>query len=86
MCRRIEQLPRFLKSVTSFQLDSTAAKEVMASVGALARREGIIVIASIHQPSYATLSEFSSLVILSQGVVCYRGKVTGLQLLDADGR
>jgi ABC-type multidrug transport system ATPase subunit len=51
----------------------------MASVGALARKEGIIVVASIHQPSYATLSEFSSLVILSQGVVCYRGIVTGLE-------
>ncbi|KAJ9107181.1 hypothetical protein QFC19_002841 [Naganishia cerealis] len=60
-------------------LDSTAAKEVIASVGALAKTEGIIVLASIHQPSYATLNEFTDLVLLSQGSLCYHGKVGDLE-------
>ncbi|KAJ9092986.1 hypothetical protein QFC20_007229 [Naganishia adeliensis] len=60
-------------------LDSTAAKEVIASVGSLARKEGIMVLASIHQPSFATLNEFTSLVLLSQGSLCYKGKVGDLE-------
>lgn len=38
-----------------------------------------MVIASIHQPSHATLSEFNSLVLLSQGYVCYRGATGELE-------
>lgn len=60
-------------------LDSTAAKEVIASVGSLARKEGIMVLASIHQPSFTTLNEFTSLVLLSQGSLCFKGKVTDLE-------
>lgn len=59
-------------------LDSTAAKEVVTSVSALAKREGIMVLASIHQPSYSTLNEFTSLLLLSRGMVCYFGKVQAL--------
>jgi ABC-type multidrug transport system ATPase subunit len=61
------------------QLDSTAAKEVIASVASLAKKEGIMVLASIHQPSFATLNEFTSLVLLSQGSLCYMGKVGDLE-------
>lgn len=66
-------------SLSDPQLDSTAAKEVIASVGSLAKKEGIMVIASIHQPSFATLNEFTSLVLLSQGSLCYKGKVDDLE-------
>jgi hypothetical protein len=38
-----------------------------------------MVIASIHQPSHATLSEFNTLVLLSQGYLCYRGQTTDLE-------
>lgn len=61
------------------QLDSTAAKEVIASVASLAKKEGIMVLASIHQPSFATLNEFTSLVLLSQGSLCYKGRVGDLE-------
>ncbi|GHJ89438.1 hypothetical protein NliqN6_5840 [Naganishia liquefaciens] len=60
-------------------LDSTAAKEVIAAVGALAKQEKITVLASIHQPSYQTLNEFTDLVLLSKGTLCYRGKVEDLE-------
>lgn len=38
-----------------------------------------MVLASIHQPSFATLNEFTSLVLLSQGSLCYKGKVGDLE-------
>lgn len=38
-----------------------------------------MVIASIHQPSFATLNEFTSLVLLSQGSLCYKGNVGDLE-------
>ena len=37
-----------------------------------------MVLASIHQPSYSTLNEFTSLLLLSRGTVCYFGKVQAL--------
>lgn len=38
-----------------------------------------MVLASIHQPSFTTLNEFTSLVLLSQGSLCFKGKVTDLE-------
>jgi hypothetical protein len=38
-----------------------------------------MVLASIHQPSYTTLNEFTDLVLLSQGSLCYHGKVGDLE-------
>ncbi|KAJ9095315.1 hypothetical protein QFC21_005681 [Naganishia friedmannii] len=72
-------LKRGLSGGQKRRLDSTAAKEVIASVGALAKTEGIMVLASIHQPSYTTLNEFTDLVLLSQGSLCYHGKVGDLE-------
>ncbi|KAF9523157.1 P-loop containing nucleoside triphosphate hydrolase protein [Crepidotus variabilis] len=68
----------FLDEVTS-GLDSTSAREVMSSIRALAISERMIVIASIHQPSLETLAQFTNVMFLSEGQLCYYGKVGDLE-------
>ncbi|KAF9269354.1 P-loop containing nucleoside triphosphate hydrolase protein [Marasmius fiardii PR-910] len=68
----------FLDEVTS-GLDSTSAREVVSAIRSLAVTEGIIVIATIHQPSLETLSQFTDLIFLARGQVCYSGTVNGLE-------
>ncbi|KAK2464911.1 hypothetical protein APHAL10511_002987 [Amanita phalloides] len=67
-----------LDEITS-GLDSTSAREVMSSIAALARAEGIIIIATIHQPSIATLSQFTDLLLMAEGKTCYKGRVNNLE-------
>ncbi|KJA13638.1 hypothetical protein HYPSUDRAFT_72940 [Hypholoma sublateritium FD-334 SS-4] len=67
----------FLDEVTS-GLDSTSAREVMSAISSLATAEGMIVIASIHQPSLETLSQFTNLMLLAEGKTCYLGRVGDL--------
>ncbi|EZF33721.1 hypothetical protein H101_02726 [Trichophyton interdigitale H6] len=62
----------FLDEPTS-GLDSTASYEVMSFVKALARKNNLIVIASIHQPSTSMFESFDKLLILSAGKTCYFG-------------
>ncbi|KAK2865079.1 hypothetical protein FQN49_003927 [Arthroderma sp. PD_2] len=62
----------FLDEPTS-GLDSTASFEVMSFVKALARKNNLIVIASIHQPSTSMFQSFDKLLILSAGKTCYFG-------------
>ncbi|EAU87223.1 hypothetical protein CC1G_10502 [Coprinopsis cinerea okayama7 len=64
----------FLDEVTS-GLDSTSAREVMSSIRSLAIAEGIIVIASIHQPSLETLTQFTKVMFLAEGKMCFHGEV-----------
>lgn len=61
------------------QLDSTSAREVMMAVRRVAIEEGLIVIASIHQPSLETIAQFSTLLLLAGGEACYNGPVDGLE-------
>ncbi|SJL01923.1 related to ATP-binding cassette protein (ABC) transporter [Armillaria ostoyae] len=68
----------FLDEVTS-GLDSTSAREVMSAIRTLAKAEGMFVIATIHQPSLETLGQFTDLLMLSQGKICYSGKVDDLE-------
>ncbi|KAK0453564.1 P-loop containing nucleoside triphosphate hydrolase protein [Armillaria borealis] len=68
----------FLDEVTS-GLDSTSAREVMSAIRTLAEAEGMFVIATIHQPSLETLGQFTDLLMLSQGKICYSGKVDDLE-------
>ncbi|KAL0572864.1 hypothetical protein V5O48_009094 [Marasmius crinis-equi] len=68
----------FLDEVTS-GLDSTSAREVVSAIRSLAIAEGMIVIATIHQPSLETISQFTNLLMLSRGQVCYSGGVDGLE-------
>ncbi|KDR73313.1 hypothetical protein GALMADRAFT_251927 [Galerina marginata CBS 339.88] len=67
----------FLDEVTS-GLDSTSAREVMSSISTLSMAEGMIVIASIHQPSLETLSQFTNVMFLAEGKLCYLGRVDQL--------
>ncbi|KAJ7301568.1 P-loop containing nucleoside triphosphate hydrolase protein [Mycena albidolilacea] len=67
-----------LDEVTS-GLDSTAALSVLRAIRALARAEGILVAASIHQPSLQCLSQFTSLLLLAEGRLCWNGRVEELE-------
>ncbi len=60
-------------------LDSYAAQEVIAAVGTVAKAEGIIVVATIHQPSLSTINTFQKLLLLAAGKVSYEGDVQGLE-------
>ncbi|KAJ6498435.1 P-loop containing nucleoside triphosphate hydrolase protein [Mycena vitilis] len=75
-----------LDEVTS-GLDSTSAFEVLSAIRTLARAEGIVVLASIHQPAQRVLEQFTSLLLLSAGQVCYAGRVGDLAgFLERGGR
>lgn len=52
----------------------------MASIRTLAIAEGIIVLATIHQPSLETLSQFTNVMFLADGKTCYSGAVDKLDL------
>ncbi|KAI0789359.1 P-loop containing nucleoside triphosphate hydrolase protein [Abortiporus biennis] len=67
-----------LDEVTS-GLDSTAAREVLSAIRTLAESEGIIVLATIHQPSLSALAQFSKILFLSGGRPCWYGKVDELE-------
>ncbi|KAF2870169.1 ATP-binding cassette transporter-like protein [Massariosphaeria phaeospora] len=68
----------FLDEPTS-GLDSAASFEVINFIKIIAKRNGIIVIASIHQPSTATFELFDRLLLLSQGKVAYNGAVSNVK-------
>ncbi|KAF2172801.1 hypothetical protein M409DRAFT_16761 [Zasmidium cellare ATCC 36951] len=57
-------------------LDSTASFEVMSFIRDIAKRNNLIVIASIHQPSTKTLELFSKVTLLSKGKTCFYGGVS----------
>lgn len=67
----------FLDEPTS-GLDSVASWEVINYLGAVARRNKLIVVCSIHQPSTATFNLFDQLVLLSAGRTHYAGPVDGV--------
>ena len=64
----------FLDEPTS-GLDSRAASEVIDYIKKVARRNNLIVIASIHQPSTSTFQLFDKLLLLSGGKNHYFGTV-----------
>lgn len=51
----------------------------MSAIRTLAVAEGIIVLATIHQPSMGTLAQFTNLLLLAEGKVCYSGAVDDLE-------
>ncbi|KAL1988582.1 hypothetical protein VTN96DRAFT_8977 [Rasamsonia emersonii] len=73
----------FLDEPTS-GLDSKASFEVISYVKKLAKRNNLIVIASIHQPSTTTFELFDKVLLLSSGRTCYFGPTT--QVSDYFGR
>ncbi|KAK4210943.1 P-loop containing nucleoside triphosphate hydrolase protein [Rhypophila decipiens] len=68
----------FLDEPTS-GLDSAASWEVINYLKGVAKRNKLIVIASIHQPSTSTFSLFDKLLLLSAGKSHYFGPVAGVQ-------
>ncbi|KAI8801457.1 putative ABC transporter [Cladochytrium replicatum] len=67
----------FLDEPTS-GLDSSASFEVISFLRDFAKRNSILVVASIHQPSTATFELFDKLILLSQGKTVYNGAVSDL--------
>ncbi|KAJ6782147.1 hypothetical protein PWT90_07439 [Aphanocladium album] len=66
----------FLDEPTS-GLDSALSHEVCSYIKSIGRRNNLIIIASIHQPSSATFQQFDKLCLLSGGRTCYYGPVAG---------
>jgi ABC-type multidrug transport system ATPase subunit len=64
----------FLDEPTS-GLDSTASYEVIRYLKDVVKRNRIIVIASIHQPSTSTYTLFDNLFLLSKGKTCFAGPI-----------
>ncbi|KAK1971849.1 ABC transporter [Colletotrichum sublineola] len=67
----------FLDEPTS-GLDSAASFEVVSYLSKVAKRNNLIVIASIHQPSTSTFNLFDKLLLLSGGKTHYFGPVDGV--------
>ncbi|KAF9517569.1 hypothetical protein BS47DRAFT_1339430 [Hydnum rufescens UP504] len=59
-------------------LDSMASFQVVSSVKKLAQANDTIVIATIHQPNWETLSLFDDVLFLSGGHCIYHGPVVGI--------
>ncbi|ERS98521.1 hypothetical protein HMPREF1624_05305 [Sporothrix schenckii ATCC 58251] len=64
----------FLDEPTS-GLDSALSVEVIRYIKEIARRNHLVVVASIHQPSTTTFRLFDKLALLSGGRMCYFGAV-----------
>ena len=69
----------FLDEPTS-GLDSAASFEVCSKLKNIAQLHGIIIIASIHQPSTATFNLFSKVLLLSRGQQLYYGTTKNIEL------
>jgi ABC-type multidrug transport system ATPase subunit len=68
----------FLDEPTS-GLDSAASFNVMSYVRNVAKRNKLIVVASIHQPATKTFQLFDKLLLLSGGKTCYSGAVSDVK-------
>lgn len=62
----------FLDEPTS-GLDSVASFQIVSFLSAIAKKNGLIIIASIHQPSGATFELFDLVMLISHGRTCYFG-------------
>ncbi|OLN81820.1 ABC transporter G family member 12 [Colletotrichum chlorophyti] len=67
----------FLDEPTS-GLDSAASYEVISHLRTMAKRNNLIVIASIHQPSTSTFNLFDKLLLLSGGKTHYFGSISNI--------
>ncbi|KAK4135363.1 P-loop containing nucleoside triphosphate hydrolase protein [Trichocladium antarcticum] len=67
----------FLDEPTS-GLDSAAGWEVVSFLRGVAKRNNLIVIASIHQPSTSTFNLFDKLLLMSHGKTHYFGPVSAV--------
>ncbi|KAJ1559347.1 hypothetical protein HK405_010982, partial [Cladochytrium tenue] len=67
----------FLDEPTS-GLDTTTSREVMSAIRRIAVEKNMIVVATIHQPNFETLSLFSSLLLLAEGQVMFNGPIDSM--------
>lgn len=69
-------------------LDSRTSREVLSAIRNVARRHGILIVASIHQPNWETFALFDKLLLLARGRTMYFGPTDRLAayLADALGR
>lgn len=51
----------------------------MAAVRRVAREEGMVYLATIHQPSLDTSRQFTDLLLLTGGKTCYNGSFEGVE-------
>ncbi|KAF2459939.1 putative ATP-binding cassette transporter [Lineolata rhizophorae] len=65
----------FLDEPTS-GLDSTLSYEVIKYIKEIGRKNNLVIIASIHQPSTSTYHMFDKLCLLSLGKTCYFGPIS----------
>ena len=62
------------------QLDSTLSREAMSAISTLSKSEGMIDVASIHQPPLETLAQFTDVMFLVRNAMCYVGRADQLSL------
>ncbi|KAK3174438.1 hypothetical protein OEA41_001684 [Lepraria neglecta] len=60
-------------------LDFTASYEVIKYLKSALKKHKLIVIASIHQPSFQTFDLFDNILLLAGGQTCYNGPVSSIQ-------
>ncbi|EJD54483.1 P-loop containing nucleoside triphosphate hydrolase protein [Auricularia subglabra TFB-10046 SS5] len=73
------RLPRvLLVDEPTSGLDSTASREVVEALRRVSRRYGTLIIATIHQPSYETLSLFDRALLIAHGRTAYSGRTVSL--------
>ncbi|PHH79605.1 hypothetical protein CDD80_4367 [Ophiocordyceps camponoti-rufipedis] len=65
----------FLDEPTS-GIDSTGSQQMIRYLRELAKKTGIIIVCSIHQPSAAAFHKFDKLLLVSEGRMCYFGSTT----------
>eukprot|EP00127_Corallochytrium_limacisporum_P000636 Clim_evm35s22 gene=Clim_evmTU35s22 len=58
-------------------LDSTTGRELVEEINQLAKRRGMIVIMTIHQPSYQIVQAFDKLQLIGKGDLAFFGQVEG---------
>ncbi|KAI0315703.1 P-loop containing nucleoside triphosphate hydrolase protein [Amylostereum chailletii] len=66
-------------------LDSRTSREVLTAIRDFARRHGVIVVASIHQPNWETFTLFDKLLLLAHGRTVYYGPIGRLDAYLAEG-
>ncbi len=54
-------------------LDSTTGREIVRDIQALGRDQKLVVVMTLHQPSFQIIENFDLLLLVTRGVVCYFG-------------
>ncbi|TCD65881.1 hypothetical protein EIP91_002041 [Steccherinum ochraceum] len=66
-------------------LDSRTSREVLVAIRDIARKQGMVVIASIHQPNWETFAVFDKLLLLARGQTMFFGPIDQLDVYLDEG-